>query len=428
MTVLKRPYSLKSLWLSVILFATVWPSAAYGASRYVDNSGSPACSNSASFGSETQPWCTISYGVSNINGGDDLYVKRGTYNEEPYINGPAGSASKSTVVRTYPGHIVTIRGAGNTGRVKIVGTSYFTFDGFIITNFNQGLWLEGVNHVTIQNCTVHDVGQEAINVGLSSSFVTVQDCTVYNTQVIGGCCNGEGVYVGRGSTDPHDNTNNVIVRNNTIHNVTDEAIELKPGTHDCIVDGNTIYNAADLGTTVGAIEVNQAILGPNQSWGSNPNHIVRNNLIHDSTTGIHAGTGVTVYNNVIYNTMANHFGIYVDNAVSDSYARLIYHNTIAMASSNAVKLVAGTTNVRNNIGPTTTNNLAYNAAYFVNATAHDFHLVAGSAPIDVGLDLTAVVPVDKDGNSRTGSSPDDGAYEFGSANKLTAPTNLRIIR
>src|SRR6185295_19075096 len=111
----------------------------------VDNSGSPPCANNASLGSEANPWCTISYGVANIGSGDDLVVKRGTYNEGVYINGPAGSAAKDTVIRTYPGHAVTIRGSGNTGRVKITGTSYLTFDGFEVTNFNQGIFVEGAS-------------------------------------------------------------------------------------------------------------------------------------------------------------------------------------------------------------------------------------------------------------------------------------------
>jgi parallel beta-helix repeat protein len=401
---------------------------AYGASRYVDNSGSPACSNSTSFGSEAQPWCTINYALGHISGGDDLFIKRGTYNEEFSISGPAGSPSKSTVIRTYPGHTVTIRGAGNTGRVKITGTSYITLDGFIVTNFNQGIFVDGgSSHIVVQNCTVHDVGQEGIHVKESSSFVTVQNCTVYNTAKLGGCCNGEGIYVGTSTSGPLDNTNNVMLLGNTIHDTTSEGIELKPGTHDCVVDGNTLYNTNTL-DHFGAIEVDERDASP-QTWSGNPNHIIRNNIVHDNYTGIRLGTGSTAYNNIVYNTNAGFEGIRVDNNNGDSFTRFVYHNTVHM-TSNAVVLSGGTANVRNNIGPTTTNNLAFNAAYFVDAITHNYHLVSGSTPVNRGVDLSSVVPTDIEGRSRlTGGTPDIGAYEFGSAiTSPSPPTNVRIIK
>src|SRR5262245_60804712 len=68
----------RSLLLSMILSATVLPDSVYGARRYVDNSQPQACRDNESFGSEAQPWCTISYAIGRLNGGDELYVKQGT--------------------------------------------------------------------------------------------------------------------------------------------------------------------------------------------------------------------------------------------------------------------------------------------------------------------------------------------------------------
>jgi parallel beta-helix repeat protein len=417
-------------YLPLVFLVALWSSPASAASRYVDNSGSPACSDSTAFGTEAQPWCTIGYGVGRISSGDDLFVKKGTYNEEVYVGGPAGSATKNTVIRTYPGHIVTIRGFGNTGRVKISATSYITFDGFTITNFNQGIHVDGgSHHVVVQNNIVHDVGQEGIHVKENSSFVTVQGNTVYNTEKLGGCCNGEGVYVGTSTSGGLDNTNNVTVRNNVIHDTSDEGIEIKPGTHDCIVENNTVYiTNTSSDSPYAAIEINERDASP-QTWSGNPNHLVRNNILHDNKNGIRLGTGSTAYNNVVYNTQSGFAGIRVDNLNGDGFSRSVYHNTIHM-TSNAVQLSGGTTTARNNIGPATTGNLAFNAAYFVNAAGHNYHLVAGSAPIDAGADLSSLVKVDADGSLRlTGSAPDLGAYEFLSTTTRApaAPTNVRIV-
>src|SRR5262249_25723055 len=152
-------------------------------------------------------------------GGDTLFVKAGTYNENLYISGPAGSSTTPTTIQTYQGQTVTLRGDGvDGGRVKIANTNYIVFDGFTITNYNQGLFVDSSSHVVIRNCIVHDVGQEGIHPNSNSSFITIQHCTIYNTGVWQ--YDGEGIYVG--GVGSNDNTNNVTISNNTIYNTTDE--------------------------------------------------------------------------------------------------------------------------------------------------------------------------------------------------------------
>jgi hypothetical protein len=418
-----------------VLLVTSAPASA--ATYYVDNSGSPACSNSLSAGSEARPLCTINFGVGILRGGDELVVKRGTYNEAVYIDGPAGTAAQPTVIRTYPGHVVTIRGTGNTGRVKITSTSYLTFDGFVVTNFNQGIFVEGgAHHITIQNCVVHDVGQDGIHVRQNSSYVTIQGCAVYNTERIGGCCNGEGIYVGAGSAGPLDNSHHVTVRNNTIHHVTHEGIEFKPGTHHNIAENNDIYAAGlawsgKCGVAFGmGIEVNERDLGE-QTWSGNPSHIIRNNRVHDmDCSAIRLGTGSTAYNNVVWNiNVAGQDGIRITNPNGDSFPRLVYHNTVAMRASDAITQSGSpTTDIRNNIGPTAGANLPFDPSSFVNAAAGDFHLVAGAAAIDAGRDLGELVTTDKDGKDRpVGVLPDMGAFEFSMGAVPAAPRGVRIV-
>jgi hypothetical protein len=127
---------------------------------------------------------------------------------------------------------------------------------------------------------------------------------------------------------------------------------------------------------------------------------------------------------VIYSPIPARYGIWVNNANGDNFTRFVYHNTIHM-TTNAVGVDSATAaNVRNNIGPAGANNLAFNPAYFVDAAAHNYHLVSGSAAVDAGADLTSVVATDKDGRPRSsGSAPDIGAYEL---NVPSPPQNLRI--
>jgi hypothetical protein len=163
---------------------------------------------------------------------------------------------------------------------------------------------------------------------------------------------------------------------------------------------------------VGAIEVNHSV-GSVQNYPGDPQHVVRNNFIHDVTTAIRAGTGCALYNNVIWNVSG--YGIYVDNQSNDSYTRAVYHNTIDAAPANAVFRAGGTQDVRNNIGPAAAGNLPTQDGYYVNKAGADYHLVKGAAPIDAGDDLTSIVPTDKDGVGRKANgAPDMGAYEYSS--------------
>ena len=389
---------------------------------YVDNSGSPACSDVPSFGTEAHPWCTVQYGVGRITGGATLYVKNGTYNEAFTIHGPAGTSAAHTIISAYPGYAPILRGSGfGSGRMKITGTSYIDFSGFIITNNNQGLYIDDdagtgtpPDHITATDVTVHDVGQEGIAIRGDTTNLLLNRVTVYNTGRNGTSSNGEGIYIGGGNAP--DNTNAVTVQNSVIHDTQDEGIELKPGTHDCIVEGNTLYNNLAPGSSYssggGAIEIDN----PSGNYGSNPNHVIRRNIIRDigftsgiTKYGIRAGTGAKVYNNVLYNINSNYNAVECNDA--NDYPRIIYHNTVDAASNRAVVNSGTTMDSKNNIGPATTNNLAISPSMFVNYASHDYHLVANSSARNVGLDLRSIVPTDFDGNPRD-ATPDLGAFEY----------------
>jgi hypothetical protein len=259
---------------------------------------------------------------------------------------------------------------------------------------------------------------------MNSSFVTIEDNVIHDTRQWQ--YNGEGVYIGTGSAGPADNTHHVVIRNNHIYNTTDEAIELKAGTHDCTVERNFIHNvttSGDWNVTWGAIEINQAT-GGEQYWGSDPRHIIRNNIIHSSKTGIHTDTGSTIYNNLVYNIAAPYYGIYVDNSTADAYVRRIYHNTIDVQASRAIVSDSAIADIVNNIGPASPHNITTSAAFYVDRFGADYRLAAGSPPIDTGLDLTGTVPTDIDGYSRAGATPDLGAYEYRQASRPMAPHTL----
>ena len=423
-------------WLAItavsttaLLGPTLHAGGANAAEWYVDNSGPAQCRNNRPGGSEARPWCSIGYAVGQTEPGDIVYVKNGTYREDVYISGKNGGANYITY-QNYPGHSPVIRGTGvENGRSKIVNSSFIKFIGFTITNFQQGIFVEQSNNIILQNLKIYDIGQEAVHIRFNSSFVILRDSVIHDTGKLQRY--GEGVYIGTSTSQqpngpPYDNTHDILLKNNTIYNTGDECIEAKEGTYNVTIDGNMLRNCL-LDPNIaslhwGAIEV----MDHRKYYGSNPNHVIKNNIIHNTKTAIGVHTGATVFNNVIYGQIGDFRGISIDNDDSDNYVRRIYHNTIDLPSSRAI-VVSGraSVDIRNNIGPSSTGNIAAQKAYFINNTARDYHLAPGGAPINAGVILTDTVPQDIEGSSRSENKPPDlGAYEY-RASSDGAPSGAR---
>src|SRR5262245_44914478 len=88
-----RWMAMASLSTTALFGSAILASESSATEKYVDNSGSPPCTNSSSAGSQSQPWCTINYAVRRAEPGDIIYVKNGTYHENVYIDGKNGGAN-----------------------------------------------------------------------------------------------------------------------------------------------------------------------------------------------------------------------------------------------------------------------------------------------------------------------------------------------
>ena len=407
----------RAVLVLMLLCADCASGRASAAERYVDNSGSPQCSDSPAGGRDAQPWCTINYAARRAAPGDIVFIKTGIYREDLYIDRKNGGA-KYITFQNYPGHSPVISGNGiDSGRNKIINSSFIRVIGITITNFQQGLFVETSNNVVLEKLVVHNIGQEGIHVKTNSGFVTLQDSIVHD--VGKGPYNGEGVYIGTSSSQqpespPYDNTHDVLLKGNKIYKAKEECIEAKEGTYNVTIDGNEMWECL-LSSSItnpnwGAIE----LMEHRRYYNANPNHIIKNNIIRTAKTGIGLHTGAAVFNNVIYGQAGSYRGISIDNPDSDNYPRLIYHNTIDLPSSRAVVSASATAaDVRNNIGPSSASNIAVQQGFFVNQAAGDYHLVRGSAPIGLGVSLGGAVPADIQGVSRSNAAASDlGAYEF----------------
>ncbi|WP_242891144.1 right-handed parallel beta-helix repeat-containing protein [Actinomadura litoris] len=124
------------------------------------------------------------------------------------------------------------------------GASYWHLYGFSVTNAQKGVVADEVAGVTIENLTVHGIGDEALHLRKNSTSNLITKNTVYDTGQRREKF-GEGVYIG--SSDANwgtvtggnpDRSDFNTISYNTIYATTAEAIDVKEGTGGGLVLGN----------------------------------------------------------------------------------------------------------------------------------------------------------------------------------------------
>lgn len=378
-----------------------------GTTYYVSPSGDDSNTGTRS----NSPFQTADKALSMVRPGDTVQFGEGTY---PPL--------RISDLRGASGRPITLRGENATfstgsyerdSGVWIENSSQVILDNLEVKRSLWGIMGERLQHVTIRNCDVHDIGQEAIHVRDRSSYLLIAENTIHNTGRRGGEYSryGEGIYVGVGSSGGEDDgTHHVLLHRNDIFRTASEAIDLKRGLHDLIAQYNRIH---DIDT-----EVRAAINVMDGPTGQEHGYVVRGNQIYNITGKLHDsdgtgirifGGGVEVYNNVIYNTEA--YGIRSQG--DEGGDRKIYHNTVFNGGSEGdIVDDSGQADLRNNIGASGDDNIPSRRSLFVNANGGDLRLTeSATEAIDRGHALRDIA-IDIMGEARPrGRGYDLGAYE-----------------
>jgi parallel beta-helix repeat protein len=403
-------------FLSLVLVGYVFSgSMAEAATYYVSKNGNDGRS-CAQAQSASTPKLTVNSGVTCLNAGATLLVRGGTY-AEALTNPSIAGTSWSNAVRiaAYPGETVWLAPvSGNYVLYVEASQQYIELDGINMdaTNSTSGIvkiegWSGGnAHHIRIRNADL--VGNPR----------TPQQHVIATASVAGIIGGNEfiNLTVHRGGTSDFDHGFYIQSPNNLID---------RCNIYDIPGAGIQIYNG----------------------YGLSPNdNVVRNNIIHDGRStgagqrgwGILAGggTGNKLYNNVVYNirnSSDGSAGIYLYAGAKTE----VYNNTVYGSKRYGIAVEASTSGatVTNNIsasnasgnyrdsgvGTKSSNNLFNSNPLFVNPSAGNFALQAGSPAINAGATLP-LVATDVNGGVRPQGAYDIGAYEFGTATSQPPPT------
>jgi hypothetical protein len=401
------------------LGSVVSPSVANATVYYVATNG-----NDANPGIKSQPFQTLQKGVSVLRAGDTLYIRGGTYTEGDTSYGtlsqgggviiPSGTSWAAPVtIAGYPGETVSLPNSLNTqDNVNGSVVQYVVFENLTIPSYRVA---GNTHHVRLSNSNIGGGqtpgnGSNVIMIMETTDFIELVHCLVHDAlagQPEYGYTSGQyGIYA--------------------------------KGDH-MLIEGNTFYNNSGY-----AIHL--------YSYGhSVDNAIIRNNIMYNNafddgqrnlTLGVVmiSGSKNLFYNNVLYNNLTSHGGPAV--SVANGTNNQIYNNTIYGTSGAAIEVNASAPNsiIKNNIlynngggivdwgatGTIQSNNLTTNPQ-FVNASANDFSLQAGSPAIDAGVTVSVVTTDMKEVSRPQGTTYDIGAYEYGkSPTLLSAPSNFRF--
>lgn len=305
-----------------------------------------------------------------LQAGDTVTVHAGTYTTPGFLQVTwAGTQAQPIVIQAAPGEHVTITGTPVQNVINING-SYFTLDGFEITGGSHGLRLMAVDHATLSNLTLHDLG----DVGISCNFepdncdsIHIFHDEIYDTGHAG---TGEGMYLG--CNDAACLFTNSIVENNYVHDVggsQGDGIEIKTGAYGNVVRDNVIVRSNYPGITMYGYA------------GSGAPNIVERNLVWHALAdnGIQVVGQIIVRNNLVIGAAASGIASKPSQAMTP-HDVTIADNTIVSAGAACLKT--------NNWATEANQIVANNAVYCDGGTAIDINGGAAAGAVfaaNVGL-------------------------------------------
>jgi parallel beta-helix repeat protein len=363
---------------------------------YVSTSG-----RDSNEGSIDSPWASLDHAIEIAQAGDTIMMRGGEYTtNEVWIRGDrgmGGSNGQYLTIKSYPGEIASVGGS----RWMDLEADFVRIEGL---HFRMPYSLDvGGEGNQIVNNTFYGPQPDYAAIMCGGTDNLIQGNRVEITG--GGSTLDHGIYL--------LSSTGITIRGNYIsgfygygiHMYDEDKGDHRPKPYeDILIEGNIV---------VGSPNRSGMILGAHDSTVSIDNVVIRNNVVHNNAdAGIlikyEPISNVQIYNNTIY---GNASGITILTAIDHLE---IVNNILASNRGGHIEISGNLANasITHNLydqpdsvgsGVSDSHPIFANPS-FVDASSGDFHLQAGSPAIDAGLDI---------GMPYNGIAPDLGAYEYG---------------
>lgn len=254
----------------------------------------PVNGSDSNTGSAESPFRTIQQALDVVQPGTAIKLASGIYREANQTV-TAGTASAPIIIEPETGAMPILDGDNNALDAIRVVHSYYTIRNLDIRNTKEGVRLEGVTGVVLENNVIHHVSNEGIRLRYFAIGNTVRNNTIYGCGLNG---NGEGIYIGtapeqryRNNGEPDTSINNMI-SGNEIYDV-EEGIDIKEDSSFNTIENNRIHGATDPNS--GGINVR-----------ADENYIYSNRSYNNAGAGFRFGGDVT-YSSIYGNNY--HYGV-----------------------------------------------------------------------------------------------------------------------
>lgn len=277
--------------------------------------------------------------------GDEIVLADGEYVlTERFSFDIAGTEAMPIVIRAADGaqpHLHRPDAMQNI--VDIDGAAWVEIRGIEFSGGSAGIRIGAADHLTIEDCDVHDTEDVAIRA--NDNGVTYESLHIIHNHVHHTGGTGEGMYLG--CNEDGCRLSNGLIERNYVHHTNGptvsqgDGIELKEGSHDTVIRDNVIHD-----TNYPCILTYSAV------GNGGPNLIERNVMWSCGDHGIQSAADATIRNNIIL--WASSDGLAMQQHQNGAPQNLtVVHNTIVQETNDAISL-------RNTVGAVT---IANNALY-----------------------------------------------------------------
>jgi hypothetical protein len=352
------------------------PAVQSGATTYyVDNGGGDDANSGTS---SNTPWKTLAKvnGTTFVGGDYILFKAGGVWSGNTQLH-PLGSGSTNNpiVIDMYGTGLKPIINAGSAegnGAVYLSNQSWWEINNLEITSDapsmgdRRGVYFHAssgsINHLYLQNCYIHSVhGTFSTADGGSTSgpkrtggmlvedtgSATFNDILIQNNEI------NSVTNIGLVACLNANSAKNVIIRGNTIHNVSKNAMIIRVCDNTCLIEHNLCYNTANktTGNTIFTARVNGPVFQYNEGYDNragdhdgslydadldSQNVVFQYSYSHDNNHGLFwqyaqgPDLGIICRYNISQNDQGNIFS--VNGGTSSAY---FYNNTIYMNAAVA---------------------------------------------------------------------------------------------